>query len=375
LEENDMTYVKGKLSDLIGDRIVYRNLIPADPTLPPLVDVWATIGLDRFRVPRKTETPYAAMIIHLLNAAQEQRGMPPLRGLLFIGDTAMNDGTAARNIGEHLPLRGFIGADRRQEAESIKHDGSIMIANRWALLEEWVKWAQQEGIGCDERTAVLMDIDKTFIGARGRNDKVIDAVRVSAVKQTVEEALGGAFDEDRFRAVYDKLAQPEYHKVTADNQDYLAYISLMVMGDVFPAEEFWTELAEGRLSGFLQFVTLCDTRRDRMEPGLAAAHAEVVANVRKGDPTPFKSFRHREYYATIARMDKLPDDSSREDVLKTDIVITQEVSDIVRSLMDQGALTFGLSDKPDEASMPPIDAVAKGAKAIHQVTMKVLGPE
>jgi len=367
-----MAYIKGKLSDLIGDRIVYRNLIPSDPGLPPLADVWETIGMEDFRVPRKTEPPYAAMIVYLLNVAQEQRGLPPLRDLLFIGDTAMNDGTAARNIGEHLPLRGFIGADRLQAEAEITYDGRIMIANRWRLLDEWVEWAQQEGIHCDERTAVLMDIDKTFIGARGRNDKVIDAVRVSAVKQTVEDALGGAFDEARFRAVYDKLVQPEYHAVTADNQDYLAYISLMVMGDVFPAKEFWAELESGRMTGFLQFVTLCDSRHDRMEPGLAAAHAEVVGNVRKGDPTPFKSFRNREYFATVAQMDNLPDDAGRDEILKTDIVITQEVCDTVQSLIDRGALTFGLSDKPDEASKPPAQA-AEGAQAIHQVQMKVLG--
>ena len=83
LEEKNMTYVKGKLSDYIGDRIVYRNLIPSDPALPPLVDVWATIGLERFRVPRKTEPHYAAMIVHLLNVAQEKRGFPPLRDPSF----------------------------------------------------------------------------------------------------------------------------------------------------------------------------------------------------------------------------------------------------------------------------------------------------
>ena len=129
-----MSYVKGRLSDYIGDRIVYRNLVPSDPALPPLVDVWDTIGLDRFRVPRKSEPHYAAMIVHLLKVAQEKRGLPPLRDLLFIGDTAMNDGTAARNIGEHLPLRGFIGADRLKEEEKITFDGTMMIANRWKSL-------------------------------------------------------------------------------------------------------------------------------------------------------------------------------------------------------------------------------------------------
>ena len=62
---------------------------------------------------------------------------------------------------------------------------------------------------------------------------------------TVEELLGGDFDEDSFRGVYDHLNQLEYHHFTGDNQDYLAYISLMVVGDIYPADRLWKDLGEG----------------------------------------------------------------------------------------------------------------------------------
>ncbi len=361
------------LADLLGDRVVYRNLVPADSTLPSLQDVWQEIGLDAYRVPRKTEPAYAAAVFRFVQVAQAARGAPPLRNLLFLGDTHMLDGAAARNLSTHAPLRGFIGADRLGEPEQVTYDGGLMVANRWASVDEFPNWVQREGLACDERTAVLIDVDKTFIGARGRNDLVIDAVRVAAVRKTVEELLGGNFDEVSFRAVYDALNKPQYHPFTADNQDYLAYICLMVVGDVFPADELWTELKAGCLTGFIQFVTLCDARRQRMGKGLDTAHREVTANVRRGDPTPFKSFRYREYFTTVGRMDCLPDDAPQADLLAGEILITGEVVRLAQRLLERGVLTFGISDKPDEASWPPEAAAAQGKQPIHRTRMKVVG--
>lgn len=366
-------YLKGTLADWLGDRIVYRNLAPADPGLPSLQDIWQEVGLEVYRVPRKTEPAYAAAVFRFLEAAQAGRAAPRLRNLLFIGDTQMNDGTAARNLGTHLPLRGFIGADRLDEPERVSYDGPLMIANRWGRLVDFPDWVQREGLVCDERAALLIDIDKTFIGARGRNDRVIDAARVAAVRQTVEESLGGNFDEVAFRAVYDELNRQRYHYFTGDNQDYLAYICLMVVGGVFPADELWRELEAGHLTGFTQFVTLCDARRQKMGEGLALAHREVTSNVRQGDPTPFKSFRYREYFTTVERMDCLPDDAPQADVLRDEILITGEVGRVARRLSEMGVLTFGISDKPDEASLPPKTSVAQGRQPIHRVQMKVVG--
>jgi hypothetical protein len=366
-------YPKATLADWLDDRIVYRNLVPCDPILPSLQDVWREIGLEAYRVPRKTEPAYAAAVSRFLEAAQAMRGAPPLRNLLFIGDTHMNDGTAARNIAAHLPLRGFIGADRSDETEEVVYDDILMVANRWKRLADFPDWARSEGLVCDERAAILIDIDKTFIGGRGRNDRVIDAARVAAVRQTVEELLGGSFDEEGFRAVYDELNKQKYHHFTRDNQDYLAYICLMVVGGVFPADELWTELNAGRLTGFTQFVTLCDAQRQRMGEGLALAHREVTVNLRQGDPTPFKSFRYREYFTTVRRMDGLPDNAPETDLLTGEILITAEVARVARQLSEMGVLTFGISDKPDEASLPPKALAEEGGQPIHRVVMKVFG--
>ncbi len=366
-------YSKQTLANWFDDRIVYRNLVPADPSLPSLQDVWQEIGLDDYRIPRKTEPAYAAAVFRILEAAQAARGAPPLRNLLFVGDTYMNDGTAARNLAGHLPLRGFIGADRASEPEQVEYDSLLMISNRWARIADFPAWVQGDGRVCDERSAVLLDIDKTFIGARGRNDRVIDAARVGAVRQTVEELLGGGFNEAGFRSVYDQLNEQEYHYFTADNQDYLAYICLMVVGGVCPVDELWAELGARRLSGFTQFVSLCDARRERMGEGLSLAHREVTTNLRQGDPTPFKSFRYREFFTTVERMDRLPDDTPEADLLRGEIVITGEVGQVAQRLIDMGVLTFGISDKPDEASVPSRVLAEEGRQPIHRVRMKVVG--
>ena len=58
-------------------------------------------------------------------------------------------------------------------------------------------------------------------------------------------------------------------------------------------------------------------------------------------------------------MDVLPDDATRPSVLAHEIVITAEVAVVARLLGERGALVFGISDKPDEASTPtPEDAGA-----------------
>lgn len=366
-------YLRKTLADFLGDRVVYRNLNPADPTLPRLADVRPEVGLDNRRIPRKTEPLYAAVVYRYLQAAQAQRGCPPLERLFFVGDTLMNDGTAAKNLGQFLPARCFIGRDKLAEETKIKTDGYLMQANRWSALTDFVTWNQAEGFTFDERTVLIFDLDKTTHGARGRNDGAIDQARINAVRGTVEEVLGDTFDEAAFRSsVYDRLNLPDYHAFTVDNQDYKAYISLMVAGQVYPAERFWSDLEAGRLTGFHQFLTICDAHQAEMSASLLAAHREVAANVSKGDPTPFKSFRFREYYATVDLTNYLPDDTPQAELLAREIVMTGEVVHLAEQLTAQGVLIFGLSDKPDEATLPPPEA-AHGAPPLHRVVMKVVG--
>jgi len=367
-----MTYPLKTIADFLGDRVAYRNLNPVDPDLPQLANIWQMFNLDSFRVPRKTEPVYAAIAHYYLQTAQKQRGLPPLERVIFVGDTPMNDGTFAKNLGDYLPMRGFIGADRLNDAPQTRIEGPLMLANRWQALAEFLEWVQSEGFAFDDRTALVLDLDKTALGARGRNDKVIDRARVGAVRLTVEELLGGDFDEAAFLDVYDTLNQIEYHPFTGDNQDYLAYICLMVVGQVYPVNRLWADLQDGSLTGFHQFVTLCDARQSQMSGGLLAAHREVTANVARQDPTPFKSFRYREYHTTTGLMNVLPAGASPAEVLAGEIVITGEVAAAAEQLAAQGVLTFGLSDKPDEASLPSTEAAAQGALPLHRVKMKVI---
>jgi len=369
-----MTWRRAALADVIGDAIVYRNLEPVHPNVPGLRGAWSTYGLDHYYVPRKTSPAYAGALFRFLQLFQQERGVTaPLRDLLFVGDTLMNDGTAARNLGQYLPMMGFIGADRPAEPARIELQGDLMVANRWAALGEFLARVRAAGVPLDEGTALLLDLDKTCLGARGRNDGVIDAARVAAVQHTMRSTLGDAFDVGAFRAIYDPLNQPEYHAFTADNQDYLAYICLMAVGSVYPAEELWRDLKAGGLATIEQFSERCQTRRERMAPGLLAVHREVRQGIAAEDPTPFKAFRRCEYLETVARMDTLADDAAEHEVLTREIVITAEVASLASYLARQGVLVFGISDKPDEASVPTPEQAAEGRQPIHRTRMKVYG--
>jgi hypothetical protein len=55
------------------------------------------------------------------------------------------------------------------------------------------------------------------------------------------------------------------------------------------------------------------------------------------------------------------------------IVMTQEVREMALAWREQGALLFGLSDKPDEASIPQPELAAEGCLPIHRVETHSVG--
>ena len=105
----------------------------------------------------------------------------------------------------------------------------------------------------------------------------------------------------------------------------------------------------------------------------AESHEEIYARIRQGDPTPFKTFRAQEYRATVAHMGQLDEHVSMETRLIQEIVITQEVREHALDWLFRGALLFGLSDKPDEASLPSATLASQGYKPIHQVETHIVG--
>jgi hypothetical protein len=381
------------LDEFLGERVVYRSLQPANPNLPAFAALAAKAGLPPDLIPRKIEPEYAHIIAVLLTEAQRQRGVTrPIARLLYLGDTRLLDGSAFGNICQAggWPGLAFIGAeDSKPPSIEIVGGGAtqgnlnmtakiifgsplLYLSNRWAALNDFGDYAVRHGLPIDEATVVVVDIDKTALGARGRNGHVIDQARVQAVYDTVAILLGGAFDPDNFRAAYDLLNRPEFHPLTADNQDYLAYFCLILGSGLVRLEEVITGYRDGQLKSFEKFIYSIQARRNQLPPALAAIHREIFTNVQNGDPTPFKAFRRNEYLRTIACFGCLGETELLEAYLNREILVTEEVRQAALAWQRQGALLFGLSDKPDEAATPTPELAAQGFQPIHRARTHAL---
>lgn len=376
---------KGCVADFLADRMVYRSLKPADSRLPGLESLSRLLGLPAGRAPRKSELDYARVVFELLKHSQHMHAPgADLRQIIFIGDTRRNDGLTFDNLCRvsGLPGVAFIGdetsAPALVEMATTESGQTLYLSNRWsALLDKGEKgfagYCLRQGFEGDEHTAVLIDLDKTALAARGRNAQVIDQARVQAVEDTVAESLGESFDPQAFRMAYDHLNQPEFHSFTADNQDYLAYICLILGSGMVELQELVVGIRAGSISRFAGFIERIESRAGELAPALGDLHAEIYGRFRVGDPTPFKAFRRNEYLATVRRMGTLEEEAPLERFLQEEILLTYEVAALAQGWGAQGALLFGLSDKPDEASIPTVEQAVRGYQAIHRTSTHILG--
>lgn len=371
--------MSGKLSlyELVDDLVLYRNLDPLDPRLPRFAEAWAEIGLPDPVRPRKHEASYAQTTAWFLRRARcLDKPEIQLAELVYLGDTAMADGQAFRNLRTVGGWRGwaFIGAEKDEEMDITEKDG-VFVANRWGALAEFASLLHDQGAHLDDRTAVVIDIDKTALGARGRNDKSIDRARVLAIEATAADAIGAAFNRDAFRRAYHAVNVPKYHPFTADNQDYVAYICLMVSAGFTSIETLLSEVDTGRIGSFQAFIRQVEAGRESLPTaGLRSVHADIYARVQAGDPTPFKTFRQREYLETVTHMGHLSDNASLAERLLEEVCLTREVVDFARWLRGRGCLLLALSDKPDEATMPAPGLASQGYLPLHRTPTHVAGP-
>ena len=189
-------YGRAALADYFGDFVIYRNLEPLDRRLPGLKAAAYKMNLSSDQIPRKLDTDYAKAAIFFAEQGQKlRRQKTALSELLFIGDTPSGDGEAYANMQQLSGWQGscFIGCERPQPelVVDIDEEDAIYVANRWAALGGWVQWARQHGMRLDERTVVLVDIDKTALGAKGRNDNVINAARLEGMFRVANRRLVG----------------------------------------------------------------------------------------------------------------------------------------------------------------------------------------
>lgn len=371
---------KTKLSDTFDDFVIYRDLEPLDKRVPGLKSAAGKMGLSDQPIPRKREKEYAVAARWFAEKYQAVRKESKrLEELLFLGDSLYNDGEAFQNLEQLTDWRAacFIGNEKPdQEANFELHgDQNIYCANRWSALGNWAGWALDQGLALDERTLVIVDIDKTALGAKGRNDAVIDHARLEGIYRTMDSVLGANFDREAFERQYAELNRSAYHSVTSDNQDFLAYICLVLNAKLIQFDEFVEEVRSGSMDNFFQFTRWVNSRMMINPIGserLRQVHETVMNCEFSGDPTPFKSFRRQEFITTVERMGNMKDDAPVDEILQQEITITNEVLEMSKWLAARGCLLLCMSDKPSESAYPD-EQESANLPPLHRVATHSVG--
>ena len=368
------------IHQLLGDRLLFRDLQPIDPGLPGIDELRPRLGLEPGRIPRKSEPIHARIVAEILRAAAGNRGSFPLRYLLMVGDTQRNDVLLFRNLCEATGWEGraFIGCEDSASPEpdpltTSDERQDVVFASRWASLAAFQSEVAQDGLGLDERTIVIVDIDKTLIGARGRNDHAIDAARLEAARRTASDVLGSAAVPTHFEDTYHELNRPEWHPFTSDDQDVVVLLTSLVAADLAP----WLQTAAHRsavpevnLRGLLEML---DSRR--LPSAATDLIDKMLARIDAGAPTLLPEFREAEFAATVARMGQLADDATPEELLQEEIVLTAEVLTAVMEWQRRGCTVFGVSDKPPEACFPGSNPAGSRPLPLHQTITHVVGED
>jgi len=361
---------------IFGGLLAYRELAPVDRRLAGGQPAPTEPGRPGGPSPRKTEPRYGPIVAELLRRARRlSPAAPPLRRLVYLGDSAATDGLAFRSICTAGGWTGrlFIGRDALGEPPRLEWLEPACLANRWSQLGEFLDQLPDRQFPLDAQTAVVIDVDKTTIGARGRNDHAGDQARGEALGRTAAAVLGSRHDPKRLQAAAEVLQQPLFHPLTADNQDLLAYLCLAASSGLLRLAPLRARLEQGRATSFAQILADLTAKPQRLaEAGLAHLHDEIRRAFLAGDPTPFKRFRQYEFLATAERL-QAPADLPVERRLGDHLVITAEVAAAAARLRSAGALVFGLSDKPAAAVWPRGHPADPPYPPLHEIPAAAVG--
>ncbi|MEF3273513.1 MAG: hypothetical protein K6356_03800 [Chloroflexus sp.] len=343
------------IADLTADRVIYRDLQPCDPALPGIATLRTVLGLPANVTPRKRDMAYARVILALARAAQAMRNGPALTTVVVIGDTE-NDRLLTihlQHLGE-VATYGFIGVDRPVAPATLEWSDTVATATRWALAQQWAAELTARGVNWAQ-TAVLIDIDKTLLGPRGRSDGAIDDARAEAAMIVATELLGDRFDRSLFRRNYTELCRREWHTITLDNQDYTVALALFATIEVFDLPALEVQLAAGLAPTLLELLIAAQ----QVPTELEALRRQLIERIEAGDPTPFTQFRRAELVTTAARMN-----DGR-------LTLSSELFALGRTLQAQGALLLAASDKPAESALPSPEQAAAGLLPLHRTPARL----
>jgi hypothetical protein len=295
--------------------------------------------------------------------------------MIFVGDTRMSDGGAFTTLRDATgwESRAFIGRDEPARPAETTVAGDLTFANRWVALRPFAAGLDAAGFCINAETVVVVDLDKTLLGARGRNDRLIDRARLSALRDSVAGQLGERFDQQQFEHIYRAVDTPRFHPLTADNQDYVGYLCVIIAGQVFSLAHMEALAERGVGGGPAALLAMVEDACEVVGWPSAAVmdfHRPFAELANAGDPTPFKAFRRREFAETAALMGQLPENAPAEQLLAEELVITGEVWEALIDWKARGALLFGLSDKPDEAAVPAPD---DSTPPLHRIRTHIVG--
>lgn len=322
------------LTEMFGEDFIFRNLDIVNRDFPRFKSIKETLGISGH--PRKNSLDYARVIHYLIKKVH-----PEFRVVLYFGDSNL-DRIAAQNLAGIVEEK-VLAFILNISAEPAVENGSIHTYNRWDDIVYFIETVREY---LDDPCIALFDMDKTVIGAKGCNADPIDRARFEAVAAKVEEIFSGCRRET-LRTLYHTVSKM-LTAVTDDNQDYIAFLTILVYGGVIDMQF----LEECAISG-KKFDAIINSVTEEAVPAELQPTVEEVRNSRLNkEQTVFKSFRRYERETTAAKFDLLKSEHDVNRVLEQEITVTREIFDVVRLFKERGFKPVCISDKPDETIFP-----------------------
>ena len=328
-------YKRGKLTDIFGDFIIFRELNPVNKNLPQFERVKKALSLEK--LPRKKDKDYVKVLSYIFSFAGGYKR------IFYIGDTLMSDLSVINSFSRYTDFETFGIITREGELNGFEDRGNFVLNGKWKNLQNVFSFCEKNHFTISEDTVFIIDIDKTAIGARGRNDKAIDRARMDAIKALAGEIFGEV-NKEEFSMIYDVVNKKDFFYITEDNQDIVSIVSFLVYDGALSLEQ----LGSGEFENTISLLSSVKPDNTKLEKYVQT----VLVNVEKGNPTAFPEFRKKEFEKTILRTDFLADETLPSKLLSEEILITGEVYDLALIAKEKGAFVFGVSDKPALSTMP-----------------------
>lgn len=330
-------YKRDFLNTLFEDYIIFRELNIVKEGLPKFDEIKSSLNLKL--LPRKKDKDYVRVLSYLIDLIGD------FKKIVYLGDTFLNDKSVIENLTSLNRYEVFgIITEGKGKKEKI---GNIILNDRW---EDLIEVFKELNIEIDKDTLFIVDIDKTLIGARGRNDFSIDKARFDAIKEISKDLIGD-YDERKFFEIYKILNDKKFHNFTEDNQDIVTLLTIIFYLGLYDFQEFIEEYESGKKIDKLNFFKEI-LEKSNKNLNFYKVLERCTLRIENGDPTPFLEFRYKEFESTIKRMDFLSDYENIKTLLEEEIMITKEVYDLLIFSKEKGALLFGLSDKPEASTFP-----------------------